>query len=253
MILSDSPKIYVANFGEKNWLWERCRDEHSIVVLNDRDLHGLWEQGDRDTYIKEAMQLPYQPARSRGAASRWYNLMGILKQTRNDLWLHRDVDEGQLYWTYSSEDDIQFEEAIDQYSKYPIMIGSKACAPWSCQPWSNIPSDVQKFLHVRSTLRELRNPEARHYILQSIGDDHTNSHENTFTDSVKRMIETAWQTCNAATGDDRISATKIKNFEFPSKESGEEYVHHLLIQQDNRCALTGLPLPMNYKTDDPEF
>ena len=31
--------------------------------------------------------------------------MGVLKQTRNDLWIHRDVDEDQLYWTYSSEDE----------------------------------------------------------------------------------------------------------------------------------------------------
>ncbi|MCY4152936.1 MAG: hypothetical protein OXE94_11985, partial [Aestuariivita sp.] len=102
MNISNEPKIYAANFGEGNWLWDQCRKEHTIVVLNDRDLHELWEQGDRDTYIKEAMQLPYQPAKDRKAASRWYNLMDVLKQTRNDIWIHRD--EGQLYWTYSSEE-----------------------------------------------------------------------------------------------------------------------------------------------------
>ncbi|MCY4152073.1 MAG: hypothetical protein OXE94_07540 [Aestuariivita sp.] len=132
MNISHQPIIYAASFGEKNWLWDQCRKEHTIVVLNDRDLHEFWQKSNRDTYIKKAMQLPYRPAKKRGAASRWYNLMGVLKQTRNDLWIHRDVDEGQLYWTYSSEDDIRFQDAIDQPSHYPIVIGSKTCAPWSC-------------------------------------------------------------------------------------------------------------------------
>ncbi|MCY4305670.1 MAG: hypothetical protein OXC62_12975 [Aestuariivita sp.] len=253
MNISNQPKIYMANFGEGNWLWDQCRKEHTIVVLNDRSLHELWVKHDRDTYIKEAMQLPYRPAKSRGAASRWYNLMDVLKQTRNDLWIHREVAEDQLYWTYSSEDDIEFQEAIDRPSNYPIVIGSKSCAPWSSQPWSNIPLNVQKFLHVRSTLHELRSIEARHYILQSIGYDHTDPHENIFTDSVERMIDTAWKTCETATGVERTSATKIKNFKFSSTESGKKYVLDLLAQQNNRCALTGIPLETDQKTDDPEF
>ena len=254
MTLSDSPKIYKANFGEKNWLWERCRDEHIIVVLNDRDLHDLWIKRDQDTYIKKAMQLPYRPAKSRGRASRWYKLMDILQQTRNDIWIHRDTAADQFYWTYSSKEDIQFQEASNRYSNYPIMIGSKACAPWSCQLWSNIPPNVQNFLrNPQETLQEGRYPNARKYILQLSKQSDTNIHENTFTDSIERMIDTAWKTCNAATGNDRISAAKIKNFEFPSKEIAGKYVHDLLIRQDNRCNLTGIPLKTDRETDDPEF
>ncbi len=258
MTTSNQPKIYAANFGEKNWLWERCRDEHIIVVLNDRHLHELWEQDDQDTYVKKAMQLSYRPAKSEGVASRWFNLMGVLTQTSNDIWVHRDKD--RLYWTCSSEKTIQFHDAIDPSYNVPIIIGSKSCAPWSCHSknghpliWSNIPREMRKFVQTSSTLSERKNPEAIHYILQLIEYGHTDTYNNAFQDSVKRMIETAWKTCEAATGDDRTSATKIKNFGFSSTEDGEKYILDLLVQQDGRCALTGITLKTDRETDDPEF
>tara|TARA_B110000211_G_scaffold234935_1_gene307544 strand:- start:1674 stop:1976 length:303 start_codon:yes stop_codon:yes gene_type:complete len=94
--------VFIANFGEENCEWTVCKAKGTVATMNDVEAQPLWEQGKREEYIisrmkndKSARGLP--PTRS--TASRWYNLMTIISETADDLWIHRDGEK--LYWTVS--------------------------------------------------------------------------------------------------------------------------------------------------------
>ena len=98
----DSLRVYIANFGEENYEWPVCKAKGTVATMNDIKAQPLWEQGKKEEYIVSRMKNDKSArgqAPTRQTASRWYNLMTIISETADDLWIHRDGEK--LYWTIS--------------------------------------------------------------------------------------------------------------------------------------------------------
>ena len=102
-------------------------------------------------------------------------------------------------------------------------------------------------------LKSTKSVKAKQYVLQLIEEGDTVSHEDVFQDSLDRMIDIAWHTCLSSKGEERASSTKIKNFGFLTKDTATTYVCDLLLKQEGRCALAGIPLASDNDTENPEF
>ncbi|MGI9368743.1 MAG: hypothetical protein ACR2O2_07870 [Ruegeria sp.] len=94
-------KVFISNFGQENYEWPVCLERGTVATMNDVDAQPLWEQGKREEYILSRMQGKTAAGLSptRPVAARWYNLMTIISETNEDVWIHRDGE--RLYWTTS--------------------------------------------------------------------------------------------------------------------------------------------------------
>lgn len=272
-------KVFIANFGQENYEWPACLDRGTVATMNDVDAQPLWEQGKREEYIVSRMRgktaAGLTPTRQ--VAARWYNLMTIISETQNDIWIHRDGEK--LYWTTSTSGPPKFERKFEPVGrKREVVVCHKPCEKWSNRTlngnqllWRSLHPKSRDFLSTEATLQELGEENAR-YALALINDEDLGEWHNSriwkakndaasskysqvknfsrkqiiaYRVAEERMADTALKTTKQSDGRETIGKAKIKEFRFGSKFELEKHIVDLLDLQEGICALTGVPLEMD--------
>lgn len=172
--------VYIANFGQQNYEWPVCLERATVATMNDATAQPFWEAGDREGYVRDRMENETTAAGerpTRATASRWYNLMTIVSETADDVWVHRDGD--QVWWTRSRHEAPTFERKIEGIERgREVVVCHKACDRWSNRTkagtplrWNELHPKAKDFLSTEATLQAL-SPSYREYALALIaGDD----------------------------------------------------------------------------------
>lgn len=272
-------RVFIANFGQQNYLWPECQRRPSIATFDSEVLHRFWQARDRAGYVNHAlshMKTARGDVPTRPVASRWYGLMEVISETANDLWIHREKE--QLWWTISRPDPV---EIVRRPSANPERDGPyvfefhKPAEPWSDRTrrgaqlsWNGLHPKAQDFLFTEGTLQQLSPDNADYALALVAGDDLTAWHdlpawqaksklrgrnEATRFDArqraVWRMVDTVKQTVAQANGQQVLRTLKNKLCAFTEDEL-KAYIQKLIEAQDGVCALTGLVLQYDGDFDD---
>jgi len=275
-------KVFVANFGEKNYAWPECLRRNTIATMNDVEAQPFWEAGDREGYIESRMTTLTAAGNhpTRAVASRWFNLMTNITESAGDVWLHSDTEH--LWWTETLLRAHSFEEIVEPVGRNRrVIICHKPCKPWSKKttkgnllPWAGLHPKPKDFLATEATMQQLGADNASYALALVKGEDLSSWHDRkeweekveqsqaragaviVFNDEQKaawRMADTAMQTVANANGQSVERVQKIKNLGFASKEELLAYVKSLIADQDRHCALTGMPVNFSETEGDPEM
>jgi hypothetical protein len=275
-------KVFIANFGRENYLWPECLARSSVATLEGEDVHPLREAGDREAYIALSMATKTTAAGiapTRPVASRWFNLAGIVEATEGDLWIHREKNE--LWWTISraGKPEVLLEPAFrPSKPDHRVFVLHKPANPWSDKTrkgsrlaWPSLHARAQEFLFTEGTMQQLSEENATYAIALVNGDDLARWHSqpkwlakaekakrnpttifNARQRAILRMVMTVRETVAHANGQQVERTVKQKNLLFSAADL-ERYVSALLKDQDETCAITGLPLQFDGEHDDPEM
>lgn len=275
-------KVYIANFGQENFLWPECLRRNTIATLNTVDVQKMWEVGDREAYISHAMKGKTAAGipPTRPVASRWFNLMTIITESSRDVWIHREKD--QLWWTLSRNDPPSFEAIKEPVgAKRDAVVCHKPCDQWSNNNrsgnrlmWNGLHAKARDFLFTEGTLQRLNEENAKYALALLNGEDLSSWHSqrqwrakeestrsrravgtvfNSRQKAVARMAMTAMGTANFANGQQVLRTLKNKECRFASQQDFERYIAALIDIQERLCALTGLPLQFDGDHEDIEM
>lgn len=272
-------KVYIANFGIENQEWPACLERNTIAVMNEVEAHQCWEKGNREDYIRVCLKgktaKGLTPTKS--VASRWYNLMTIVTQSKGDLWIHRAGDE--IWWAVTTDAEPEFIRKQDKFRANPeVVVCHKPCSPWSSTNkmgnqlfWKGLHARARCFLFTEGTLQQLAPENAQYAVAlvngEDLGDWHVRGDWATVAAQSKsalavsyspkqiaiyRMAKTAMDTCAHANGQQIIKTVKNKDMRF-TQESLEKHVGGLVELQDGVCAITGLALQFDTNCYDDEM
>ncbi|HGF4018603.1 hypothetical protein [Burkholderia metallica] len=269
-------KIHLANFGLKNYLWPTCRERSTIAMTEDRDLREYRARGDRAGYIAFALANKKSTTGSpltKGTASRWYGLPNIFAESVGDIWLHREKDE--LWWSVSKSDPA----TTTLGASTNLYVMHKPVEPWSNKNrkgarllWSAIHPMARNFLWNRGTTVQLTSDNVAYTQALIDGDDLAPWHTRkdwkkavedsgkglaTVQDVVARaamqMAYTAMGTAKSSNGQEVTRTLKNKEVLFANTSVFADYIRELLLEQEEACAITSLPLQYEGQADDPEM
>jgi hypothetical protein len=274
-------KVFIANFGRQNYLWPECLARSTIATMNREATHPYWESGDRDGFVAYHLA---QAKTAGGApitkqiASRWFNLMTIVAETENDIWIHREKD--QLWWTRSLPAHSAIEPGIDPTiaGNQRVSVCHKPCEPWSDRTasgvqmaWNTLHPKAKEFLFTEGTLQQLSEDYADYALAVIDGESLAPWHDRpewkkkraaaktapvtSFTAvrrSAVRMAMQAFGTAAQSNGQEVIRTMKDKKVLFTQSEL-EAYLIALMEAQEGLCALTELPLQYDGQNDDVEL
>jgi len=277
-------KVFIANFGQENYLWPKCLELGTVATINNEILQPFWEKGDRQGFIAHALA-NQKTARgefpTRSVASRWFSLMEAISETSGDLWIHRAKDE--LWWTTTRPDLVRIELAA---SFNPSRDGPqiyefhKPAEAWSDRnrkggrlSWKGLHPKAKDFLFTEGTLQQLQPDNANYALALIAGADLSDWHDRsewrkkverssskagavkTF-DPLERaawiMADQALSTASRSNGQQVLRNVKEKNCDL-GKEELRAYVLNLLHDQERLCAITGIPLQVEPDVDDKEM
>lgn len=216
---------------------------------------------------------------TRAVASRWFNLAGIIENTDNDLWIHREKND--LWWTYTQAGapEVVIQRAFRAADDGPrVCVIHKPAEPWRNETrqgnrlvWSMIHARAQEFLFTESTMQALSADNSAYAIALINGEDLSSWHSqaawvakadkakrspgfvlNARQITVARMVKTACETVAQANGQDVVRTAKYKDNRFRNSVEFERYVSELLDEQEGLCAITSIPLQYDRVGDDPE-
>lgn len=277
-------KVFIANFGQENYLWPKCLELGTVATINNAILQPFWERGDRKGYVEHAL-VHQKTARdelpTRSVASRWFSLMEAISETAGDLWIHRAKDE--LWWTATTADPVQIELAPSFNPRRDgpqIYEFHKPAEAWSDRnrkggrlSWNGLHPKAKDFLFTEGTLQRLQPDNAAYAMALIDGDDLSAWHERpewkkkvvrsaskagavkTF-DALERaawiMADRALNTASQSNGQQVLRTVKEKNCDL-SKEELRSYILNLLHDQERLCAITGLPLQFEPDFEDKEM
>lgn len=276
-------RVYIANFGEENYEWPVCKAKGTVATMNDIKAQPLWEQGKKEEYILSRMKNDKSArgqAPTRQTASRWYNLMTIISETADDLWIHRDGEK--LFWTISKNAPHFFENKKEPVGrKRDVVVCHKPCEPWSDRSksgqqliWRDLHPKARDFLSTEATLQKLSEDYAQYAIALINGEDLSPWHEKelwkkknasaskeynpvTYANSAKkaafRMARMAFTTAKQSNGQTVERAVKNKDVKFRNEIELEDYITALIEAQEGMCALSELPLEMDEVNGDKEL
>ncbi len=273
-------RTIIANFGVGNYLWPRCKANNIVVTFEDADLYPLWERNDRESYISRAIRHKKTAAGlapTRAVASKWFNVTSLIHETADDVWLHLDQDG--LWWTYSRAGNVTVTPEEGHDPEQPVVVIRRAA-----DAWSNLNRKGNRLgreaLHPRAiTLLAIQgttqqpsqeNAAYLHAIIDGSdlspwhGNEKWKSSErargprasritNTLDVTLERMADTVLATVANSQGDQKVVASKIKNFGFESREALIDYLRRLYQSQEGLCALSGLPMILDYEGDDDQM
>lgn len=275
-------KVFIANFGQQNYLWPACRDRRSVATMDAADVHPFWIARDRQGYIDYSVahkRTVRGEVPTRSVASRWFGLMDEISGTSGDLWIHREKE--QLWWTISTPEPVMIEE---RPSFEPAREGAtvfelhKPCQAWSDRnrlggalSWSGLHPKAKDFLFTEGTLQQLSEDNAAYALALVEGDDLTPWHNsrpwqakvertrrnpgiafNPRQKSIAIMAMTAMGTVAGANGQQVLRTTKNKELRFHPQDL-ERYINNLIDDQDGLCAITGIRLQFHGDEDDREL
>jgi hypothetical protein len=274
-------RVFIANFGQENYLWPTCLAEHTIATLEAEDERPFRLAGDREGYINlvtgtKSTARGITPTRQ--VASRWFNLAGIIEESAGDLWIHREKDD--VWWTTSRAGALRdHREPAHHDSTTLVHILQKPADAWSNRTrtgtplrWRALHPKAQTFLFTESTLQQLA-PENAAYAHALINGDtleawHQQPEWQAKAERVQRnhvsildarqaaiayMILQAHETAKRANGQQVLRTVKNKDVRFRNTPEFEAHLDLLLRRQEGRCALTDIPLEYPGTADDPEL
>lgn len=276
-------KTFIANFGRANYLWPMCKQKATVATFEEEDLRSYWESGDRDGYIAHAIAKKKSAAGitpTKPVASRWFNLITIVSETSDDLWIHRD--KAELWWTVTKPDAVQVTlEQSGEPGKATerVYVMQKPAHLWSNQNkkggrlvWQALHPRAREFLFTEGTLQQLAENNAAYAQALIAGDDLSPWHSQAswvakeeksgkapvtvFSAAQRaayRMANAAMATASVSNGQEILRTLKNKEFRFPSEGALQKYLEALLIAQDNACAITSLPLQFDGEQTDVEM
>lgn len=277
-------RVYVANFGQGNSLWPQAKANSTLATFDDVAVHDFWRTGDRAGFIEAALAhtvtaLGLPPTRP--TAGRWFNLVEELRDTEGDLWISRQSDS--LWWTMSLPG--QLRETL-QLSDRPerngpeVWVLEKPCRPWSDRDmegrplrWSALHPKAIDFLATEATFQQVQDDrgyasyaraliageplDAWHTspIFAAKAAEATRQVGRIFSPkeiAAARMTRTMFETVAAASGETRLIRIKVKNTTL-SQQDCEALLRQKMGEQEDRCALTGLPLGYDRECDDKDM
>lgn len=277
-------KVFIANFGNENYLWPKCLELGTVATINNEILQPFWERGDRKGFIAHALA-HQKTARgevpTRSVASRWFSLMEAISETSGDLWIHRAKEE--LWWTTTRDEPVQIELAASfnpSRDGPQIFEFHKSAEAWSDQnrkggrlSWNGLHPRAKDFLFTEGTLQQLQPDNAAYAQALIAGEDLSEWHERTewkkkverssskagavkSFDPIERaawvMADQALSTASQANGQQVLHTVKEKNCDL-SKDELRGYIVNLLKDQERLCAITGIPLQFEPDVDDKEM
>lgn len=276
--------MYIANLGEGNRLWPVAREHSSIITTDSVAVHDFWKARDRDGYI-EACLTETVTARglrpTRPTAGRWYNLLAELEATQDDIWITRQVNA--LWWTTSLAGELTeslHSSTVPEKDGPEVWRVEKPCRPWSDRDgagrplrWDALHPKARDFLATEATFQNIANDRGyADYARALVAGAPLDSWEATslfarkaaearrpgarlFSPkelSAARMTQTMFETVAAATGETKLTRIKVKETTL-----GQQDCEALLLlkmgEQEDRCAITGLPLGYDRECDDKEM
>lgn len=275
-------RVFIANFGQSNYLWPKCLERGTVATLDDERVHPFWERRDREGYVDFAvanlktarMQIP-----TRAVASRWFGLNDAIAETVGDVWIHRANDK--LWWTISRPEPVEITlvpSPNPQRDGLRVFELHKPAEPWRDRDrkrrqlaWASLHPKARDFLFTEGTLQQL-SPDNAEYALALIeGNDlepwhgkpewkakvaRTGRNPVTIYDAkqktIVRMVETVFSTVAGANGQQVLRTLKDKRTVF-DKPALEKYVASLIDDQDGLCAITGIALQFDEGGSDPEL
>jgi hypothetical protein len=274
-------RVYIANFGEANALWPTAKKNSTILTINNVDAHAFWQTGDRQAYIEEALKTSYTARGVRPTkqtAGRWYNLIDELKATEDDIWISRQGAE--IWWTVSGRGDLQ-EELIASTNPTrdgpQVWLLQKTCQSWTNRDakgrpllWEALHVKARDFLSTEATFQTIANDRGYADYARALvaGEPLEQWHQTklfrdkedasakrsgrTFSaketaamEMTRNLLNTVSQS-NGQTVERRVKE-KITDL---SREEWEALLLRLLGEQEDRCALTGMPLGYVDESDD---
>jgi hypothetical protein len=277
-------RVYIANFGQGNSLWPRALENCTLTTFANVKLHDFWRAGDRDGYIATALASAVTTAGAkptRPTAGRWFNLFEELRDTNDDLWISRQGDA--LWWTVSEPGDLreslQPAERPDLHGPQ-VWVIEKPCRPWSDRDgqgrplrWSALHPKARDFLATEATFQALGDDRGYAEYARALvaGDALTAWHDLPFFTAkaaeagknpgrvfspkelaAARMAQTLLDTVAGANG--QLVERRLKEkTTYLSKSEWEDLLRGMMGEQQDRCALTGLPLGYDRECDDKEM
>lgn len=254
-------KIFIANFGSRNWYWDRCKERSVIMVIDDARLVPLWLRGNKEEYKQVALNIcsgSESKPLSKQTAAIWYNINEIFRNTHDDIWLHRDGNS--LWWTISSNEPLIIESGLNPSPRLPdgaeSFIMLKPCMEWQDEniagikiAWSDLSNNAKNLLDLRGvTVRSVNNliyDEIKNLLsINSIPIDDIKAKIQThdpWSASISRMVETTLDTVKASNSTANV-VFKNKEFLFNSKDEAKKYIHDIIIKQNGLCNLSKIPL-----------
>jgi hypothetical protein len=274
--------VYIANFGQGNYLWLKCLSRNTIATIDNVSAHPFWEARDHTGFVDYAvkhLKTAQNERPTKSVASRWYGINDVVAETAGDLWIHREKD--QLWWAISRDDpvDITLEDAVFSDRDGPkIYELHKPSNPWSNHNqkgarllWNALHPKAKDFLFTEGTLQQLtlENAEYAHALIAGgdLGPWHrqkswlakeqrTKKSPATTYDArrraVWRMADTVANTVAGSNGQQVPRTVKDKRSAF-NKEVLMDYVSNLLENQDGLCAVSGIKLQLDGEEDDKEL
>ena len=275
-------RVFIANFGEQNYLWPECRRRNTVATFDDADVHRFWEARDRAGYIEYSIAHKTTvrgAAPTRPVASRWYGLTDTISQTAGDIWIHRE--KAELWWTTTTDDPVQIDLRPSNNPKrhgpnvYEV---HKPCTGWSNRDrrgaglsWDALHPKARDFLFTEGTLQQLSPDNAAYAEALVDGSDLSAWHDQaswkakverarrnpaTLFDArrkaIWRMVDTCKRTVLQSNGQQVLR--NLKNKELRMSEAAlTAYLDQLISDQDGLCALTGIQLQYDGEYDDAEL
>lgn len=277
-------KVFIANFGRENYEWPECRRRGTVATMNAVPAFAQWQAGDREGYIAGRMKETTWAGRkpTLPVAARWYNLMTIICETQGDVWIHRDGS--RLWWTISTDAPPIFETKTEPVGdRREVVVCHKPCQPWSNRAgstlltWAALHPKARDFLATEATLQELSADNTAYALALIEGRDRSAWHGRpTWRAAMEkakklgkghgevqiaspqkmaavRMAEQAFATVATANGQQVLKTVKAKATDFPNKYELERHVEELIREQEELCALTGLPLGFDRMCEDKQM
>jgi hypothetical protein len=277
-------KVYIANFGEGNALWPIAKANQTIITIDNAAVHGFWQAGNRDGFIEAALEhtltaLGKRP--SRPTAGRWYNLVTEMQETEGDIWISRQGDA--IWWTISEAGELrqQIRPSTNPNRDGPeIWHIEKPCQPWSDRDrqgrplrWEGLHAKARDFLSTEATFQTIANDRSyADYARALVNGEPLDPWHSTkpFSDkaavSSKSPVKTfspreiaaavmangILSTVSQANGQMAERQVKEKNTDL-SRVELEALLLRLMGEQEDRCALTGLPLGYAGDCGDPQM
>lgn len=279
-----APKVYVANFGERNTLWPQCLAHSHIKTINEASSFHYVSENDKSGFIINAVKndLTARGVRpSKTTASRWYNVSKIFETTSGDIWIHRCDDD--IWWTISLSDPYLLSYHSQKTDSLPLgrdfVYTSKPTMAWSRTnlngkrlSWKEAHPKARYFLTTEATLHSLSKENAEYALALIMGDNLANWHDlpkwkeaqfdskrgevsipSAKEKSAYEMALTAWNTTKNS--NDQIVEKKIKNKNFCFSDVMElsRFVRELIDSQEGRCAISDLLLQYQGSHEDAQM
>lgn len=275
--------VHTTFFGDDNYMWASAKAEGVVLTVMDEDLFSFWEGDDRSGFVEHAAQHKFTRTQVRPApnvASRWFNYISNVMDSAGDVWLH--YNENSLWWTITEAKpgtSVENGPRSPRDRGIPVRVIKKPARPWTNLnkkgnrlDWGGIHAKAKDFLLPQST-QAMLNPDNAAYAVALInGEDLAPWHSRqewiakisgassrqpatVYSDRQKSIYEMVSQVTHTTTYSNGQEVTRtVKNKEMRTSELElKNYVTRLLEEQEDRCAISDLPLQFRGSHSDEQM